>query len=467
MEPLPRYRFEQLVADALDELPDELQPVLDNVVVQVADRDPDEPDLLGLYHGVPHTERTGHEGPDVVTIYRLALCEACDDLDELVDEVYVTVIHEIAHTAGIDDARLRELDGREAPPDAGAPRCGPAVGGVRRQQRRAERVRSITRHRDPRRLGRCGPSTGGCSAPTCRPGSDPDKLADPAFQAAATTLGTTLLRFPGGSWSNGYDWLACERDVEPDCFATWPAQPSDFVGFMQATGLPGVWTTSFSGTAEEAAAAVAFFNGDVDDDRPTRRRPRRARLEDRRRVGASYASLEDIHEPAGIEPVGDRQRGVRRPAGGGLATVRSSGGRTCGRATAPTYVDGDDEHDGYLEFHEQMRIVDPEIEVGAVGLFDGESWGSWGSEVIAGTGERLDFYVIHHYGFAGEPDEGAALALPQSSWPELMQVATETLAVGNPVANRSGGDHRIQPGRVPGCRRRPADGARDQPALHR
>ena len=109
MEPLPRYRFEQLVADALDELPDELQPVLDNVVVQVADRDPDEPDLLGLYLGVPHTERTGQEGPDVVTIYRLALCEACDDLDDLIDEVYVTVIHEIAHAAGIDDERLHDL----------------------------------------------------------------------------------------------------------------------------------------------------------------------------------------------------------------------------------------------------------------------------------------------------------------------------------------------------------------------
>ena len=81
-----------------------------------------------------------------------------------------------------------------------------------------------------------------------------DKLADPAFQAATTALGTTLLRFPGGSWSNGYDWLACERGDEPDCFATWAARPSDFVGFMQATGLPGVWTTSFSGTAEEAAA---------------------------------------------------------------------------------------------------------------------------------------------------------------------------------------------------------------------
>jgi predicted Zn-dependent protease with MMP-like domain len=109
VEAIPRYRFEQLVADAMDDLPDELVAVLDNVVVQIEDRNPDEPGLLGLYDGVPHTERTGQEGPDIVSIYRLALCEMCDDLDDLADEVYVTVIHEIAHAAGIDDDRLHEL----------------------------------------------------------------------------------------------------------------------------------------------------------------------------------------------------------------------------------------------------------------------------------------------------------------------------------------------------------------------
>jgi len=109
MEPVPIYRFEQLVRDALDGLPTDLVPVLDNVVVRVLDRDPDEPDLLGLYDGVPHTERTGAEGPDVVTIYRLALCEMCASIDELVDEVTVTVIHELAHAAGIDDEQLHDL----------------------------------------------------------------------------------------------------------------------------------------------------------------------------------------------------------------------------------------------------------------------------------------------------------------------------------------------------------------------
>jgi predicted Zn-dependent protease with MMP-like domain len=109
VEPVPRYRFRAIVADAVDALPDELRPVLDNVVIQVHDRHPEFPDLLGLYEGTPHTERRGEEGPDVISIYRLALCDMCDDLDDLADEVHVTVIHEVAHAAGIDDDRLHEL----------------------------------------------------------------------------------------------------------------------------------------------------------------------------------------------------------------------------------------------------------------------------------------------------------------------------------------------------------------------
>jgi predicted Zn-dependent protease with MMP-like domain len=96
MEAVPKYKFD-------------LQHVLDNVVVQVLNRHPDEPTLLGLYEGVPHTERTGQEGPDIVSIYRLALCDMCEDMDDLENEVFVTVIHEVAHAAGIDDDRLHEL----------------------------------------------------------------------------------------------------------------------------------------------------------------------------------------------------------------------------------------------------------------------------------------------------------------------------------------------------------------------
>jgi alpha-L-arabinofuranosidase len=259
----------------------------------------------------------------------------------------------------------------------------------------------------------------------------PDKLADPAFQAATTALGTTLLRFPGGSWSNEYDWLACERDDEPDCFATWAARPSDYVGFMQATGLPAIWTTSFSGTAEEAAAAVAFFNGDVDDvrvigvDREGR---------DWKTVG-EWARLRVAGghpQPAGVElwEVGNEVYGAVPAAGPNCAAFGWENVWTC---DGTQYVEGDDAHDGYLEFRDAMRAVDPDIAVGAVGLPDGESWSSWGTKVIAGAGDRLDFYVIHQYGFGGEPDGGAALAVPQQAWPELMRSATATLAAENPA----------------------------------
>ena len=105
-------RFDELVSDALDAIPPELAAAIDNVVVLVEDRNPDEPDLLGLYQGVALTERDSwYAGslPDTITIYREALLEVCEDEAEVVDEVAITVIHEIAHHFGIDDARLEQL----------------------------------------------------------------------------------------------------------------------------------------------------------------------------------------------------------------------------------------------------------------------------------------------------------------------------------------------------------------------
>ncbi|MCB1265863.1 MAG: metallopeptidase family protein [Mycobacterium sp.] len=105
-------RFEELVADALDLIPPDLARAIDNVVVLVADRNPEEPDLLGLYEGVALTERDGaYAGslPDAITIYRESLLEVCETEDEVVEEVAITVVHEIAHHFGIDDDRLHEL----------------------------------------------------------------------------------------------------------------------------------------------------------------------------------------------------------------------------------------------------------------------------------------------------------------------------------------------------------------------
>ena len=105
-------RFDELVGDALDLVPPDLAAAIDNVVILVADRNADEPDLLGLYEGIALTERDSWYGgslPDTITIYREALLDVCDSDAEVVDEVAITVIHEIAHHFGIDDERLHEL----------------------------------------------------------------------------------------------------------------------------------------------------------------------------------------------------------------------------------------------------------------------------------------------------------------------------------------------------------------------
>ena len=106
-------RFDELVSDALDLIPEELAKAMDNVVVLVANRNADEPDLLGLYEGIALTERDSWYSagslPDTNTIYRGALLDTCDTEAEVVQEVAITVIHEIAHHFGIEDERLHEL----------------------------------------------------------------------------------------------------------------------------------------------------------------------------------------------------------------------------------------------------------------------------------------------------------------------------------------------------------------------
>jgi predicted Zn-dependent protease with MMP-like domain len=104
-------RFEEMVAAALDGLPEGLGRLMSNVAVMVEHRS-GPPGLLGLYEGVPLTSRTTQYAgvlPDRITIYRQAICASCWTEDEVAGQVQRTVIHEVAHHFGIDDARLREL----------------------------------------------------------------------------------------------------------------------------------------------------------------------------------------------------------------------------------------------------------------------------------------------------------------------------------------------------------------------
>lgn len=109
-----RQDFEDAVADALDAVPPELAALMDNVVILVEDDPPPGTgELLGLYEGTPLTERgswwAAGSLPDRITIFRNPTLAICDSVDAVIDEVLVTVVHEIAHHFGIDDARLHDL----------------------------------------------------------------------------------------------------------------------------------------------------------------------------------------------------------------------------------------------------------------------------------------------------------------------------------------------------------------------
>lgn len=105
-------RFAELVVEALDEIPEELGRLMDNVGVFVDDRSPPG-ELYGLYEGIPLTERDnygiGMVMPDRITIYRQTVCADCESEDEVREQILITVVHEVAHHFGIDDERLHEL----------------------------------------------------------------------------------------------------------------------------------------------------------------------------------------------------------------------------------------------------------------------------------------------------------------------------------------------------------------------
>lgn len=261
----------------------------------------------------------------------------------------------------------------------------------------------------------------------------PDGLADPSFRERAVESGTTLIRLPGGSWSNAYDWRGCEERDADQCYWLWAARPSDFVEFLHATGIPASWTVNINETAEAAAAAVAFFNGNPDDERPIGT--------DRDGVDwgtvGRWARLRVEHgnaDPARIQvwEVGNEVYGGRPVSGG--AECAAFGWEDVWTCDGTEYVSGDDDHDGYLAISRAMREVDPQIEVGAVGVTPPGAWGDFGREVIDAAGDELDFYVIHSYGFNRSPEGDEALRRPESLVPELVATTRAELGPEIPIA---------------------------------
>ena len=114
-EPVTRERFEELAAEAIDALPAWILDAMSNVEILVEDLPPpDQRDLLGLYRGIPLSERGHWYGgvlPDTITLYRATIMGvAGHDEDRVRRQVARTVAHEVAHHFGISDDRLREID---------------------------------------------------------------------------------------------------------------------------------------------------------------------------------------------------------------------------------------------------------------------------------------------------------------------------------------------------------------------
>ena len=257
-------------------------------------------------------------------------------------------------------------------------------------------------------------------------------LVDPAFVAATVASGATVIRMPGGSWSDSYEWLACEN-LTAECLWDGAVRPQDYIGFLEATGAHGMWTINVNDTAQSAAALVAYFNGSVGDQRVIG--------VDRHGVDwqtvGTWAQLRTDHghpQPAGVAlwEIGNEVWGAKASAEGDCASFGWEDAWTCdGR----DYVSGDADHDGFVAMRSAMRAVDPSISVGAVGVIDQSSWGNWGHEVLDGAAGQMDFYVVHHYGFDRRPSASGALHSPAAAWSDAGAEVVQAVQAANPGAD--------------------------------
>jgi len=270
----------------------------------------------------------------------------------------------------------------------------------------------------------------------------PSRLNDATFRARTAASGLKLLRMPGGSWSNGYGWLSCEKGANQPgavpCYWTWAARPTDFINFVKATGVQGMWIVNPNGTSKEAAAAVAFFNGHITDTRVIG-------------VDIKGTNWYTVGHWAQLRAAGGNPAplGIRLWEFGnemyasksGTATPTSSGlcqswawedTWTCdGFEYVNGWGSGASRHEGYLEFRSAMQAVDPTITLAAVGFeypgapSDGQAqwqtYAGWGSRVISAAGASLDWYAIHPYPYFNLPaNPQDVLPNPQMHWPTIM-----------------------------------------------
>ena len=272
------------------------------------------------------------------------------------------------------------------------------------------------------------------------------RLNDPTFRARTKASGLRLLRLPGGSWSNTYGWLSCELGADQpgaqpcnENWETWAAKPSDFIAFLKATEVEGLWVVNPNSTAKEAAALVAFFNGHVTD---TRSIGVDIRGTDWYTVGhwAALRASKGYTDPVPIKfwefgnEVYASRADYASPSsqalcqGGGAAWEKTW---TCdGAEYVHGAISGTHVFEGYLAFRQAMQAVDPSIRLIAAGFeYPGapsdtqaqwQTYAGWGSRLISAAGSSLDLYGIHPYPYLRLPRAMRhVLDAPQWAWPYI------------------------------------------------
>ena len=272
----------------------------------------------------------------------------------------------------------------------------------------------------------------------------PGRTEDATFIARTKAAQPTVIRIPGGSWSNGYNWLACETGTDIEGNAScgsygWGLSPTDFINFIREIGVDGMYTINQNGTSKEAAALVAFFNGSTTDDRTI---GIDVRGNDWGKV-SDWAKLRRDNgnpTPLGLKywEIGNETYGGNPSSGTDCWEFGWEDVWTCdGTEYVNGIGSGANRREGFIEFRDMMRWVDPTIEVGAVGVAEQASWSNWGNEVIIAAGDEMDFYIIHQYGFWNPPDTDAdILAQPQGEWTNIMadvQASISTNAGGRDI----------------------------------
>lgn len=252
------------------------------------------------------------------------------------------------------------------------------------------------------------------------------------FRRRVAASGIHLLRIPGGAWGDEYGWLSCETGKDQPgafpCRFPWAARPTDFINFFRAVAAQGnaiepMYIVNVNYTAQEAAALVAFHNSYVTD-------TTRIGVDIRGTDWLTAGHWAQLRAAGGnVEPLRITLWEIGNELYGGKPAVKgcpASGWENTWTCNGAEYIDGNEQHDGFIKMRAAMQAVDSSILVGAVG--HESSLGGWSRGVLTRGGAVMDYYVAHaypqYYNYGNPRREiEHIVSIPQYLWPKIKREA--------------------------------------------